>query len=240
MKNIASALVKAQKAFGPALKTNTNPHFKSKYADLSACVEAVIDALNNEGIALIQQTHDDSTGVTVETMFLHESGESLTSGKLHVPASKQDPQGYGSALTYARRYSLMAACGIAPEDDDGNAASQTRPNVDYLRAIKTAKSLVALKNHFAAAWKMASADEKDGLKQAYDDRTEQLTRATVSPCPVRYVPLELALQNCIGDASPGSRLRGATIGKLSLWRCVSVKPSCGLRNVGFFFICFIL
>lgn len=126
MKHIATALVKAQKAFGPALKTNTNPHFKSKYADLSACVEAVIDALNDNGIALIQQTHEDDKGVTVETVFLHESGEILSSGKLHVPASKQDPQGYGSALTYARRYSLMAACGIAPEDDDGNAASKPR------------------------------------------------------------------------------------------------------------------
>jgi len=126
MKQIATALVKAQKAFGPALKTATNPHFRSKYADLSACVEAVIDALNDNGIALIQQTHDDATGVTVETVFLHESGEMLTSGKLHVPAAKSDPQGYGSALTYARRYSLMAACGIAPEDDDGNAASKPR------------------------------------------------------------------------------------------------------------------
>lgn len=124
MKNIAAAFVKAQKAFGPALKTNTNPHFKSKYADLSACVEAVIDALHANGIAMIQGTHEDATGVTVETLFIHESGEQLSSGKLHVPAAKQDPQGYGSALTYARRYSLMAACGIAPEDDDGNAASR--------------------------------------------------------------------------------------------------------------------
>jgi hypothetical protein len=124
MKSIASALVKAQKEFGPALKTNTNPHFKSKYADLSACVEAVIDALNNNGIALVQKTHKDDAGVTVETVFIHESGETLDCGVLHVPAAKQDPQGYGSALTYARRYSLMAACGIAPEDDDGNAASK--------------------------------------------------------------------------------------------------------------------
>ena len=175
MKQIATALVKAQKEFGPALKTSTNPHFKNRYADLSACVEAVIDALNNNGIALIQQTHDDSTGVTVETMFLHESGETLSSGRLHVPASKQDPQGYGSALTYARRYSLMAACGIAPEDDDGNAASKPRPKVDYLSAIKNAKDLDALKNHFAAAWKMADADEKGGLKHAYDVRTAELT-----------------------------------------------------------------
>jgi len=124
MQKVAAALVKAQKAFGPALKTNTNPAFKSKYADLSACIEAVVDALNENGIALIQRSIPCDSGVCVETMFIHESGESLSSGPLHVPASKQDPQGYGSALTYARRYSLMAACGIAPEDDDGNAASK--------------------------------------------------------------------------------------------------------------------
>lgn len=128
MKLIATAMVKAQKEFGPALKTSTNPHFRSRYADLSACVEAVIDALNNNGIALVQKCHESDTGVNVETLLLHESGESLSCGVLHVPASKQDPQGYGSALTYARRYSLMAACGIAPEDDDGNAASRTARN----------------------------------------------------------------------------------------------------------------
>ena len=123
---IAAALVKAQKAFGPALKTSSNPHFRSKYADLSACVEAVIDGLNDNGIALIQRQHPHDGGVAVETIFVHESGETLSAGTLTVPASKQDPQGYGSALTYARRYSLMAACGIAPEDDDGNAASRTK------------------------------------------------------------------------------------------------------------------
>jgi hypothetical protein len=126
MDKIASALVKAQKAFGPALKSSSNPHFKSKYADLAACVEAVIDGLNANGIALIQKQHPYEGGVSVETVFLHESGETLSAGVLTVPASKQDPQGYGSALTYARRYSLMAACGIAPEDDDGNAASKTK------------------------------------------------------------------------------------------------------------------
>ena len=69
------------------------------------------------------------------TVFLHTSGETLSSGPLHVPASKNDPQGYGSALTYARRYSLMAACGIAPEDDDGNAASKP---VTYAKPSKPA------------------------------------------------------------------------------------------------------
>jgi ERF superfamily len=130
MSTIAKAFVQAKKEFAPALKTSSNPHFRSKYADLSGCLEAVNDALLNAGIAVYQETSESDTGVVVETVFLHESGEMLRGGKLHVPAAKHDPQGYGSALTYARRYSLMAACGIAAEDDDGNAASRTksRPN----------------------------------------------------------------------------------------------------------------
>lgn len=124
MKNIAQAFVKAQKAFGSAHKTSSNPFFKSKYADLSTCIEAVIEALNENDIALIQNCHESDTGIIVETIFLHSSGETISCGKLSVPAAKNDPQGYGSALTYGRRYSLMAACGIAPEDDDGNAATK--------------------------------------------------------------------------------------------------------------------
>lgn len=127
MNKIAAAFINAKKSFGPALKDKSNPAFRSKYADLGACLEAVDDALLSNGIAVYQETFADDTGVTVETVFLHESGETIRSGKLHVPAAKHDPQGYGSALTYARRYSLMTACGIAPEDDDGNAASKTPP-----------------------------------------------------------------------------------------------------------------
>jgi hypothetical protein len=124
MDKISKALVKAQKEFAPALKTSTNPHFKSKYVGLDGCVEAVLDALNNNGIFLMQRCHDSDSGVKVETIFIHDSGETMSGGILHVPAAKNDPQGYGSALTYCRRYSLMAACGIAPEDDDGNSATQ--------------------------------------------------------------------------------------------------------------------
>ena len=126
MKQIATALVKAQKEFGPALKTSTNPHLKNKYANLSAVVEAVIDALNNNGIFLMQLTHESPDGAMAETTFVHESGEMLSAGKLFFPAAKHDPQGYASALTYVRRYSLMAACGIAPEDDDGHLASKPK------------------------------------------------------------------------------------------------------------------
>jgi hypothetical protein len=154
MKLISTALVKAQKEFGPALKTSTNPHFRSRYADLSAVVEAVIDALNNNGIFLTQKCHESSDGVNVETLLIHESGESLSCGILHVPASKQDPQGYGSALTYARRYSLMAACGIAPEDDDGNAASRTVRNpLDSIPKVPPVPTAMPTKNVDLAAIK---------------------------------------------------------------------------------------
>jgi hypothetical protein len=148
---VASALVKAQKEFGPALKSSSNPHFKSRYADLAACVEAVVDALNNNGIALTQRVSPSENGVIVETVFIHESGEVINCGQLHVPASKHDAQGYGSALTYARRYSLMAACGIAPEDDDGNAASK-RPTAP---AIPTPD----ITDHLAAIQASANSDE---------------------------------------------------------------------------------
>jgi hypothetical protein len=162
MKEIATALVKAQKAFGPALKTSTNPHFKSRYADLSACVEAVMDGLNDNGIALIQKCYDCDNGVMVETMFVHESGEMLECGILHVPASKQDPQGYGSALTYARRYSLMAACGIAPEDDDGNAASRKTEKpvliAPLIASIDAATTEEELKAAYFEAIKVAGHD----------------------------------------------------------------------------------
>lgn len=174
MKNIATAFVAAQKEFAPALKTSTNPHFKSKYADLSAVVEAVIDALNNNGIGMIQQTHETNTGVCVETLLIHESGETLSGGKLQVPAAKQDPQGYGSALTYARRYSLMATCGIAPEDDDGNAATEANKKAHGLR----------LAQEFAAALNaIDTAADMNALKQAYQVAygrfTDPKDRATI-------------------------------------------------------------
>lgn len=176
MLHIAPAFIKAKKAFGPALKDKSNPHFRSKYADLGACLEAVDDALLDNGIAVYQETFLDDSGVTVETIFLHESGETIRSGKLHVPASKNDPQGYGSALTYCRRYSLMAACGIAPEDDDGNAASQRQAPKAQKRepvsipalvsAMEACTSIGTLKATFAQAW--TESDHSPDVKQSYD------------------------------------------------------------------------
>ena len=179
---ITPAFIAAKKQFSPALKQRENSHFKNKYADLGACIDAVNDALLANGIAMYQETFDDPNGITIETVFLHESTEMIRSGKLHVPASKQDAQGYGSALTYARRYSLMAACGIAPEDDDGNAATKAPPtkktisatdgaldNLGKQERIRAERLAVAISSAFAAG-------EDWGGFETYEGEADQEVR----------------------------------------------------------------
>jgi hypothetical protein len=91
-------------------------------------VEAIRPAFGQCGLSYIQRIEpSDKDEVRVETILMHASGEWLSCGVLNLPVSKADAQGFGSALTYARRYSLAAACGVAPEDDDGNAATKSAP-----------------------------------------------------------------------------------------------------------------
>lgn len=135
MKGIATALAKAQNEMGKALKQSNNPHFKSKYADLGNVMDACLPALNAVGIAVIQPTGEDDNGRYVETILIHgESGESLAC-RVPLIVGKNDMQGYGSAVTYGRRYGLMAMAGIAPEDDDGNAAAKAAPKSQPAKKI---------------------------------------------------------------------------------------------------------
>jgi hypothetical protein len=129
---LAAALAKAQGEIGVAVRENTNPFFKSKYADLASVVEAIRAAFSANGLSYIQTVEpSDKDEVRIETTLLHASGEWISCGVLALPVSKADAQGYGSALTYARRYSLSAAAGVAAElDDDGNAASAAKPTAD--------------------------------------------------------------------------------------------------------------
>jgi hypothetical protein len=127
MNKLFAAMAKAFPEIEGATKDSNNPAFKSKYADLSSVVEAIKPALIKHGLFFAQLTHEQQGGVCIETVVCHDSGEQMSFGKLFVPAGKQDAQGYGSALTYARRYSLMTAFGVCPEDDDGNAAVKTVP-----------------------------------------------------------------------------------------------------------------
>lgn len=122
--NLATALAKAQSEMAGAKKDANNPHYKSKYADLASVWDAARPALTKHELSIAQFTEPtDKDEIRVCTMLMHSSGEWL-SGDIAIPVDKANAHGYGSALTYARRYALAAAVGIAPEDDDGNAAAQ--------------------------------------------------------------------------------------------------------------------
>ena len=170
---IAAALAKAQAVMVTASKDSTNPHFRSKYADL-ASVRDACRPLADVGIAVVQGcrtvTEDGATSAEVETRFVHTSGQWLAD-TLRVPVSKVDAQGCASAMTYARRIGLAGLAGIAPADDDGGAAvgraAQAEPKIapkgfDAWKADMLAVSdngMVAL----TAAWKESRADYRTHL-----------------------------------------------------------------------------
>lgn len=120
---LAKAIALSQLHVENALKSSTNPHFKSKYADLAEILNTVRPVFSANCIAIVQTPTFESGVASVETMLCHESGEFISS-VCSSPVSKQDAQGIGSAITYLRRYSLAAMCGIAQEDDDGQHAVQ--------------------------------------------------------------------------------------------------------------------
>lgn len=123
-KELATALARAQGKIENAKKGNLNPHFKSRYADLAAVWDAVREPFTSEGLSVVQLPVEAPEGkVGLATTILHSSGQCISS-VFYMPVSKaNDPQAVGSALTYAKRYALLGAAGIAPEDDDGNAAT---------------------------------------------------------------------------------------------------------------------
>lgn len=178
LKNIAKSFIRAKMTFAPAIKSSTNPHFRNKYADLAACIEAVDDAFLQNGIVMYQETSETEHGVTVETVLLHESGEMIRCGKLHMPASKADAQGFMSALTYCRRGSLMAAAGIAPEDDDGQAASRIAPKpvVKPVKAAVEAPALVYDADAMLA--EVMSANTIEALNALYSKWAKSVTKGS--------------------------------------------------------------
>lgn len=190
MQDAIKALAKAQTEMGKAIKNASNPHLKSKYADLGAVMDACFDALHGNGFAIIQPCGADERGQYVETHLAHESGHVFTS-RIYLVMGKQDMQGLGSAQTYARRYGLLGMAGLAPEDDDGEAtkapprqqqraADPKLPSQEPGKAAEDAKArLMACTklDHLAAAWKalpqeLRSMPEVEAVK---DVRKEQLT-----------------------------------------------------------------
>ena len=124
IKEIGTALAKAQAVLTGAVKDSVNPHFKNRYADLASCWDSCRKALTSNGIAVVQMPEKDVIGYYVETLLTHSSGEWIAS-KCYIHLTKDDPQGLGSAITYARRYGLSAMVGICPEDDDAESATRS-------------------------------------------------------------------------------------------------------------------
>lgn len=195
---LATALAKAQGQIKGAIKDAENPHFRSKYADLASVWDACRDALSKNGLSVIQAPrgcwNESGWTVEVETRILHSSGQWM-GDTITVPVGKPDAQGLGSALTYARRYALASFVGVAPEDDDGNAAVQRPasrpaaadpPGYDNWRAdlelVATEQGLKALE----MAWKKSNDEFKAHTVNVYRTQWEALKAraAKVKPAEV--------------------------------------------------------
>lgn len=125
IKNLATALALFRGKMVPVVKDAVNPHYKSAYASLDAILETIKIPLDEAGLSFAQ--FPDDIGLT--TILMHKSGEWIEAS-FAVPLSKSDPQGFGSALTYMRRYALGAILGLSTEeDDDGEGASKTAAKV---------------------------------------------------------------------------------------------------------------
>tara|TARA_R100001015_G_C4620008_1_gene176866 strand:- start:107 stop:688 length:582 start_codon:yes stop_codon:yes gene_type:complete len=127
---IHEAFCAAQQKIGGARKTSTNPHFKSKYADLKECFNACSDILNEYGIHISQPTMQEGDLFVIRTILTHTSGEAMQDFGVPIvgwQGAKNPAQAFGSGQTYARRYGLCGMVGIAPEDDDGESLTQDKP-----------------------------------------------------------------------------------------------------------------
>jgi hypothetical protein len=182
IKELSSALAKAQAEMANPKKNSSNPFFKSKYADLSEVINVSKPVLASHGLSILQLPGYQDGLVSVETVITHESGEYISS-IMSLPPVKGDPQAVGSAVTYARRYALAAICGIAQEDDDGNeavkqVAPKKRVNKKQVQGY-VADFIVAIENEDALAIRqmgeeLTDTPEHDAVWQALD--SEQKTK----------------------------------------------------------------
>jgi hypothetical protein len=166
IKQVAAALVKTQHSLGAAVKDSDNPFFKKKYADLSSVWEACHQALQDNGLAVIQLSVPADPGfAALETIFLHTSGEWIA-GIAVAPLAKNDPQAYGSAITYLRRYGMKAGIGVMDTDDDAEGAmnrSTDRTNASTTKSSPAGKvSTGPIETIPTAIEKVTQAKKLDG------------------------------------------------------------------------------
>jgi hypothetical protein len=185
---LAKALSKAQADMSGAKKSSNNPFFKSKYADLKEVIECVKEPFADNGLSFVQFPISNDGFAGVETVIMHSSGEWI-SNEYMLKVSKNDPQGIGSAITYARRYALQAACGVPSEDDDGESAmgrtskqkKAPEPKPEPKQTKTEAIELLAAAEDFSklvGAWNKVSKENKKnedvlGFKETRKKELEQ-------------------------------------------------------------------
>ena len=159
---LAKSLASFQKEVKQPQKNGVNPHFKSRYVTLDDTIKAINETAPKHGLAYIQTPINDDNGIGVVTIILHESGQYIEFPSFTLPLDKKTAQGSGSALTYARRYSISSAFGLVSEDDDdANATTpqqpkSVQPKVDTMEPLKT-------------KWKTL-AGTMDGFDEFYDNQ----------------------------------------------------------------------
>lgn len=175
---LSAALAKAQADMKNPGFDSQNPHFRNRYASLAAVREAVIPALTKNGLAVTQHLSLTENGMGCTTLLSHESGEWIES-TLELPLSKADAQGAGSAATYARRYALMAVCGVVgDDDDDGNQAAAAAPKIS--EAIKAKLESCKDLGELSAAWLgLTAADRRAHV--AIKDKVKAKLDAAADP-----------------------------------------------------------
>ena len=184
-KSLFSALVKAQSTMTGAKKDATNPHFKSKYADLAAVWDAIREPLTNNDLCILQELQPCESGVLLEVTLAHTSGEWRSSVAYFPvdPSKIHNPQVMMSTLTYVRRGQLMAILGVAPEDDDGNASVTSKaPPPDEKMLAHT----LAVRNNRSSVTKISESLALDDYGSAAEamcevSRDDQIALWSVAP-----------------------------------------------------------
>lgn len=175
IKNIAKAMSALRKAIKQPAKNANNPFFKSKYVMLEGVVKAIDEALP-DGLSYTQEVTTSDNGVAVSTIIMHSSGEYMQFAPLSVPVSKKDAQAFGSAETYARRYTLSAVFGVTSDvDDDGNEAAkhpghqQTAKRKTYQpKAVPVSKPVNEKQSNTIAELMMKLSKASNGKKSTAD------------------------------------------------------------------------
>lgn len=179
IKDIALAISKAQSEMTGAKKGAKNPFFKSNYSDLSMVIEALSEPFANNELCFVQAAEMNELKISVITRIIHSSGQWIES-ETQLPPTKNDAQGYGSAITYAKRYGLQSLAGVPSVDDDGNLAVTHKAEpisshaAEFIRKAKESSTLEGLKQVYLDAKEGLSSHQLTFVNKSVNESKKRL------------------------------------------------------------------